>query len=257
MSDTSAPGGADSENTSGERLQKVLASRGFGSRRVCEEMIRDGRVSVNGEVAVLGRRVDTASDVVSVDGAPVGVRPDFVYYLLNKPRGVVSTAKDTHARDTVVSFVPSSPRVFPVGRLDADSEGLMILTNDGDFANRLMHPRYSCEKEYLVMVESGPDGVSSGNIRRLREGIELEEGRTAPAKVSQPEPGVLRMTISEGKKRQIRRMCLLIGHPVKRLIRVRIGVVADARLAPGEHRQLTQDEVLRLAGAHPRGQRYP
>lgn len=107
------------------------------------------------------------------------------------------------------------------------------------------------------MVESGPDGVSSGNIRRLREGIELEEGRTAPAKVSQPEPGVLRMTISEGKKRQIRRMCLLIGHPVKRLIRVRIGVVADARLAPGEHRQLTQDEVLRLAGAHPRGQRYP
>lgn len=257
MSETSAPGGADSGDASGERLQKVLASRGFGSRRVCEEMIRDGRVSVNGEVAVLGRRVDTATDVVTVDGAPLGVRPDFVYYLLNKPRGVVSTAKDTHSRDTVVTLVPPSPRVFPVGRLDADSEGLMILTNDGDFANRLMHPRYACEKEYLVMVEAGPDGVSSGNVRRLREGIELEEGRTAPAKVSQPEPGVLRMTISEGKKRQIRRMCVLIGHPVTRLIRVRIGMVADTRLTPGEYRVLTQDEVLRLTGVHPRGHRYP
>lgn len=250
MSSESAPGGA-------ERLQKVLANRGFGSRRVCEDLIRQGRVKVNGEIAVLGRRVVAEVDLVEVDDAPVGIRPDLVYYLLNKPRGVVSTAKDTHDRETVVSLVPASPRVFPVGRLDADSEGLMILTNDGEFANRLMHPRYACEKEYLVMVEAGGEGVSAANVRRLREGIELEEGTTAPAKVAQPQPGVLRMVIREGKKRQIRRMCGVIGHPVTRLVRVRIGTVADSRLAPGEYRSLTQDEVIRLAASSRDAQRYP
>ncbi|NDF40991.1 MAG: rRNA pseudouridine synthase, partial [Actinobacteria bacterium] len=122
----------DGESPEGERLQKVLAARGWGSRRVCEEMIESGRVRVNGVVAVLGRRVDVTTDIVEVDGAPVGVRPDFVYYLLNKPAGVVSTAKDTHDRETVVDLVPAEPRVYPVGRLDAETEGLLLLTNDGD-----------------------------------------------------------------------------------------------------------------------------
>jgi len=130
----------DGESPEGERLQKVLAARGWGSRRVCEEMIESGRVRVNGVVAVLGRRVDVTTDIVEVDGAPVGVRPDFVYYLLNKPAGVVSTAKDTHDRETVVDLVPAEPRVYPVGRLDAETEGLLLLTNDGDLTHRLTHP---------------------------------------------------------------------------------------------------------------------
>jgi 23S rRNA pseudouridine2605 synthase len=133
----------------------------------------------------------------------------------------------------------------------------MILTNDGEFANRLMHPRYACEKEYLIMVEPGTAGVSPANVRRLREGVELEEGKTAPAKVSQPEPGILRMVISEGKKRQIRRMCALIGHPVTRLVRIRIGSVVDSRLSPGEYRALSHEEVLILSGALPESHRYP
>lgn len=251
MDSSSAPGGADSE-----RLQKVLASRGFGSRRHCEELIRDGRVTVNGETAVLGRRVVVDRDLVEVDGAPVGIRPDFVYYLLNKPRGVVSTVSDTHGRETVVSLVPSEPGVYPVGRLDADSEGLIILTNDGQFANRVMHPRFGCEKEYLVVVESGPGGVKPAAIRALREGVELDDGMTAPAKVAQTEPGVLRISIGEGRNRQVRRMCLAVGHPVERLIRVRIGTLSDNRLKPGEYRHLSKDEVFRLTGADKSAQGY-
>ena len=250
--DMSAPGGADSE-----RLQKVLAARGFGSRRHCEDLIRDGRVTVNGEVAVLGRRVDVERDEVEVDGAPVGIRPDFVYYLLNKPKGVVSTVSDTHDRDTVVALVPAEPRVFPVGRLDADSEGLIILTNDGQFANRVMHPRFGCEKEYLVVVDSPPTGVKPAAIRSLREGVQLDDGPTAPAKVAQTEPGVLRITIGEGRNRQVRRMCLAVGYPVERLIRIRIGTITDNRLKPGEFRHLTKDEVFRLTGADKSAQGYP
>jgi len=252
MDSSSAPGGADSE-----RLQKVLASRGFGSRRHCEELISEGRVAVNGEVAVLGRRVDVDRDLVEVDGAPVGIRPDFVYYLLNKPRGVVSTASDTHDRETVVSLVPESPRVYPVGRLDADSEGLIILTNDGQFANRVMHPRFGCEKEYLVVVSSGDSGVKPASIRALREGVELEDGVTAPAKVAQTEPGILRIAIGEGRNRQIRRMCAAVGHSVERLIRVRIGTITDNRLKPGEFRHLSKEEVFRLTGADKSAQGYP
>ncbi|MGA1407830.1 MAG: pseudouridine synthase, partial [Ilumatobacteraceae bacterium] len=132
----------DGDSPQGERLQKVLAARGWGSRRVCEEMIESGRVRVNGETAVLGRRVDVERDVVEVDGAPVGIRPDLVYYLLNKPAGVVSTAKDTHDRETVVDLVPAEPRVYPVGRLDAETEGLLLLTNDGELTFRLTHPKF-------------------------------------------------------------------------------------------------------------------
>ena len=233
----------------GERLQKVLATRGWGSRRVCEDLIAAGAVTVNGDVAVLGRRVDPDVDRVEVDGAPVGTRADLVHYLLNKPRGVVTTARDTHGRRTVVQLVPAEPRVYPVGRLDADTEGLLLITNDGELANRVAHPGHGVEKEYLATVEAGSGPVSAGALRRLRDGVELDDGITAPAKVSQPESGVLRITIHEGRNRQVRRMCEAVGHPVTRLVRTRIGPLHDRRLAPGAWRPLIPAEVVALARA--------
>jgi 23S rRNA pseudouridine2605 synthase len=228
----------------GERLQKVLAARGFGSRRVCEDIIAAGRVRVNDDVAVLGRRVDVDVDRVTVDGEPIGIRPDLVYYLLNKPTGVVTTAHDPQGRPTIVELVPNEPRVFPVGRLDVDTEGLIILTNDGDFAQAIAHPSRGVDKEYLAHVMNG--NVPPAVLRRLREGVELDDGPTAPAAVSQPEPGVLRITIHEGRNRQVRRMCEAVGHPVSRLVRVRIGPIGDRALAPGEWRELRLDEVRAL-----------
>jgi 23S rRNA pseudouridine2605 synthase len=235
----------------GERLQKVLATRGWGSRRVCEELIAAGRVTVNGAVAELGRRVDVEHDRVEVDGVPIGLRPDLVYYLLNKPVGVVTTASDTHGRPTVVEMVPDEPRVYPVGRLDLETEGLLLLTNDGDLAQRLTHPSHGVEKEYLVEVEGG--ALSQGALRRLREGVELDDGPTAPAKVSQPNAGVLRITIHEGRNRQVRRMCEAVGHPVRRLVRVRIGPLRDPQLRPGQWRPLTAGELKALSESVGRG----
>jgi 23S rRNA pseudouridine2605 synthase len=228
------------------RLQKLLARAGIASRRVVEEMIEQGRVRVNGEVAVLGQRADPDVDRIEVDGALVGVRPGTVWYLLNKPAGVVSTASDPQGRPTVVQLVPTEPRVFPVGRLDADTEGLLLLTNDGEVTNRLTHPRHGVEKEYLAHVEGTP---SRGALRSLREGVELDDGMTAPAKASMVAPGVVRLVIHEGRNRQVRRMCEAVGHPVRRLVRVRIGPIADSRLAPGEWRPLRQDEVRALERA--------
>ncbi len=230
----------------GERLQKVLAQRGIGSRRTCEALIAAGRVQVNGEVAVLGRRVDPETDRVTVDGVPVSVEPGLVYYLFNKPAGVVSTAADTHGRPAVTGLVPPEPRVHPVGRLDADSEGLLLLTNDGDLTYRLTHPGFGVEKEYLVVVEGTP---RPGAVRRLREGVDLEDGRTAPARVAAVGPSGLRITIHEGRNRQVRRMCAAVGHPVRRLVRTRIGPLRVADLAPGEWRELTPAEVRGLERA--------
>lgn len=240
---------AEAAGLEGERLQKILARVGFGSRRVCEELIADGRVTVNGEVAVLGRRVDVDVDEVRVDGAPVGVLPGLVYYVLNKPDDVVTTASDTHGRRTAVELVPESPRVFPVGRLDMETTGLLILTNDGQLTQHLTHPSHGVEKEYVAHVECGPQGVPAGALRRLREGVELDDGWTAPAQVGQPTPGVLRIVIHEGRNRQVRRMCEAVGHPVVRLARTRIGPLRDARLAPGDWRELTLSEVRELSGA--------
>jgi 23S rRNA pseudouridine2605 synthase len=231
----------------GERLQKVLAATGYGSRRVCEDLIAAGRVTVNGTVAVLGRRVDPEVDRVEVDGAPIGVRPGLVYYLLNKPIGVITTARDTHGRQTVLDLVPSDPRVFSVGRLDVDTGGLLLLTNDGQLANRIAHPSHGIEKEYLVEVRGGP--VSAGALRSLREGVELDDGMTSPARVSQPEPGVLRLVIHEGRNRQVRRMCEAVGYPVTRLVRTRIGPLVDRSLRPGQWRDLTTDEWRALTEA--------
>jgi 23S rRNA pseudouridine2605 synthase len=230
----------------GERLQKVLARRGYGSRRTAEELIEAGRVRVNGAVVRLGHRVDPDRDLVEVDGHVVSVKPGLVHYLLNKPAGVVTTARDPQGRPTVVELVPDEPRVFPVGRLDAATEGLLLLTNDGDLAHRLTHPSFGVEKEYLAQVD-GP--LPAGVLRRLREGVELEDGMTAPAHVSQPEPGLVRLTIHEGRNRQVRRMLDAVGHPVDRLVRVRIGPVSDRRLRPGEWRALTPDERRALEEA--------
>lgn len=238
---TTTPDGGE-----GERLQKVLARVGLGSRRVCEDLIADERVTVNGEVAVLGTRVDVDADVVAVDGVPIGVRPGLVYYLLNKPAGVVTTADDPHGRPTVVAMVPTEPRVHPVGRLDLDTEGLLLLTNDGQLTHRLTHPSFGVEKEYVAEVRGAP---GRGVLRQLREGVELDDGPTAPAKASSPSPGVLRLTIHEGRNRQVRRMCEAVGHPVTRLVRTRIGPLRDPHLAPGEWRELTTDEVRELERA--------
>ena len=240
----------DAASHEGERLQKVLARVGIGSRRVCEDLIAEGRVLVDGEVAVLGRRVDVETALIELDGAPIGVRPDLVHYLLNKPAGVVTTADDPEGRPTVVGLVPTEPRVFPVGRLDFDTEGLLLLTNDGELAHRLTHPSFGVEKEYVAELQGSP---SRAALRRLREGIQLDDGVTAQARAALLEPSVLRLTIHEGRNRQVRRMCDAIGHPVVRLIRTRIGPLADRSLAPGAWRELTVDELrsLQLAVAGP------
>ncbi|HVM08797.1 MAG TPA: pseudouridine synthase [Acidimicrobiales bacterium] len=232
--------------TEAHKLQKVLAAAGVASRRACEELIADGRVSVNGEVAHQGQRVDPETDVIEVDGGLIPVKPGRVYYLLNKPRGTITTADDPQGRPTVVDLVPAEPRVFPVGRLDGDTEGLLLLTNDGELTHRLTHPSFGVDKEYVAEVEGEPTNAA---IRRLREGVELDDGPTAPAKVARLEPNVLRITIHEGRNRQIRRMCEAVGHPVVRLIRTKIGPLADRRLKPGAWRPLEPDEVRALARA--------
>jgi 23S rRNA pseudouridine2605 synthase len=246
---TAAPG-APAGDGPGERLQKVLARAGLGSRRACEELIAAGRVTVDGEVAVLGRRVDARRQRVALDGVPVVTRGDLVYYLLNKPARVVSTASDPEGRPTVVDLVPAQPRVFPVGRLDWDTEGLLLLTNDGELTQLLTHPRHGVEKEYLAEVEGVP---SRAALRQLREGVVLDDGVTAPARVQlvqdRGDHAAITLTIHEGRNRQVRRMTDAVGHPVRRLVRVRIGPLADRTLAPGAWRPLRAAEVRALYAA--------
>jgi len=218
----------------------------LGSRRLCDELVGDGRVTVDGSIAVLGQRVDPAVQRIAVDGIPVPTAPGLVHYLLNKPDGVVTTAYDPEGRPTVVSLVPAEPRVFPVGRLDFETEGLLLLTNDGQMAQLLTHPSHGVPKEYLAEVEGSP---SPGALRRLREGVELDDGLTAPATVGVVAPGVLRIVIHEGRNRQVRRMCDAVGYPVHRLIRTRIGPLADRSLAPGYWRALTTGEIRSLSSA--------
>jgi 23S rRNA pseudouridine2605 synthase len=238
--------GSPEGHPDGERLQKVLARVGLGSRRTCEDLIAEERVKVNGEIAELGRRVDPERDLVEVDGAPIGIRPGLVHYLLNKPTGVVTTASDPQGRPTVVDLVPAEPRVFPVGRLDMDTEGLLLLTNDGELANRIAHPSHGLEKEYLAEVRGTP---SRAALRRLREGVELDDGITAPASASLVDGSLVKLAIHEGRNRQVRRMLDAVGHPVTRLIRVRIGPITDRRLAPGSWRELTGAELRSLEQA--------
>jgi|TARA_B100000131_G_scaffold322940_1_gene378848 23S rRNA pseudouridine2605 synthase len=236
----------EEEAATTEKLQKVLARLGVASRRAAEEMILEGRVQVNEEVATLGQRITSTTDLVVVDGVQISIKPDLVYYLLYKPVDVISTASDPQGRKTVVDLVPDKPRVFPVGRLDRETEGLLLLTNDGDMTHRLTHPSFGVPKEYFVSV-SGK--VSRSALRSLREGVELEDGKTAPAKVSEVEKGLLRIVIHEGRNRQVRRMCAKVGHPVNRLIRTRIGPITDRKLVPGSWRALTMEEIRNLERA--------
>ena len=223
------------------RLNAYLARAGIASRRGAEELIRAGRVTVNGEVVGLATFVE-GGDRVEVDGEEV--EPErLTYVLLHKPAGVVTTASDPHGRPTVVGLVGHERRVVPVGRLDADTTGVLLLTNDGPLAHRLMHPRYEVDKVYVVDVEGEPEEDA---LSRLAEGVELEDGVTAPARVRRLAPSRLEVTIHQGRKHQVKRMLAAVGHPVTRLHRSSYaGLTADG-LEPGEWRELSADELVRL-----------
>src|SRR3954447_4280635 len=230
------------------RLAKSLAHSGVASRRAAETLIADGRVAVAGEIVRDPARDVDGSEPVAVDGTAVSPPADRVVYVVNKPAGVVSTARDTHGRPTVVDLVPSDRRLYPVGRLDAETTGLILLTDDGELANRLTHPRHGVPRTYRARVINGP--VAARALHALRQGVELDDGRTSPAQARQVRPGVLELTIREGRKRQVRRMCEAVGHPVTALERVAFGPLRLGRLKPGAHRRLTDQEVdaLRLSG---------
>ena len=226
------------------RLAKFLAHAGVASRRAAEGLIADGRVRVGQEIVRDPARDVDGQTPVFVDNAEVQQPEDRVVYAVNKPAGVVSTAKDTHGRPTIVELVPSDRRLYPVGRLDAETTGLILLTDDGELANRLTHPRHEVPKVYRARVVDGP--VSGHALHRLRAGVELDDGKTLPAEVRQPRPGVLEITLREGRKRQVRRMCEAVGHPVIALERIAFGPLRLTGLKPGAHRRLTPDEVARL-----------
>jgi 23S rRNA pseudouridine2605 synthase len=227
------------------RLAKFLAHAGVASRRAAERLVAAGRVSVAGEVVSDPARDVDERSAVSVDGVAVTTEPVEVH-VLHKPAGVVSTAADTHGRPNVCDLIESNARLYPVGRLDADTTGLILLTNDGELANRLTHPRYGVEKTYRARVR--PARVSERALGALRAGVELDDGRTAPARVSQLRPGLLEITITEGRKRQVRRMCEAVGHRVETLQRVAFAGLELGRLAIGSHRRLAPGEVERLRG---------
>ena len=229
------------------RLAKYLASSGIASRRAAEEIIRASRVTVNGERVTDPARDVTVADEVTVDGKPMRQPRQRLVYALNKPAGVVSTARDPQGRPTVVSLVRQSARLYPVGRLDADTTGLILLTNDGQLAHRLTHPSFEVVKTYRAWISDPP--VSKGAVEALRRGVALEDGLTAPARVRQLSRDTLEITIHEGRKRQVRRMCEAVGHPVRRLERIRLGPLELGSLAPGESRRLSAAEVEALAGA--------
>jgi 23S rRNA pseudouridine2605 synthase len=229
------------------RLAKFLAHAGVASRRAAEEIIREGRVTIDGEIVTDPARDADGTVEVRVDGKPVRSPEERAVWLVNKPPGVVSTAKDTHGRRTIVELVHApGTRLYPVGRLDADTTGLILLTDDGDLANRLTHPRYEVPKVYLAHVGRGGVSVPEHALRQLRDGVELDDGRTAPAGVRQVRAGVLEITLREGRKRQVKRMCSEVGHPVHKLQRIAFGPLRLGDLKPGAHRLLSAAEVAQL-----------
>ena len=236
-----------------QRLQKILAQAGVASRRAAEKLIGEGRVSVNGvTVREMGTKADPGHDDIKVDGRRLRARQRARYILLNKPAGYVSTRADPQHRPTVIDLLRGVREyVYPVGRLDYDTEGLLLLTNDGDLAAHLTHPRHGVERTYEARVAGIPDAAA---LDRLRHGIPLDGRRTLPADVSLLNPGrsgdgTLRLTIREGRNRQVRRMCDAVGHPVRALRRIRIGPLQDRRLKPGEWRELSGEEVKALKAA--------
>lgn len=260
--------GEDAPPSGEERLHKVLARAGAASRRGAEDLIRAGRVTVNGQAAAIGQKVRPGVDAIKVDGKLVRQPLAHRYVLVNKPPGMVTTRDDPEGRPTVLELVPPSLRrhLFPVGRLDFQTQGLLLLTSDGDLSQQLTHPRHGCTKTYEVKVKGEPDPAA---IERLRTGIVIEGRRTAPAKIRRQAPTAARgarrselnswwqVELGEGRTRQIREMFLRIGHPVQRLRRVAIGPVRDARLRLGAHRELTPAEVeaLRRCSRPDRGKR--
>lgn len=227
-----------------ERLQKVIARSGLTSRRGADSLIVAGRVSVDGKVAAPGQRVDAATVEVMVDGVRLPVDPGLVHYLLHKPPGVISTTSDPQGRRIVVDLVPSHPRVYPVGRLDADTSGLLLLTNDGAFANLVTHPRYGVTKTYQVLVEGV---VTRRDLASIRRGVELEDGPARALTVrkigSDGRRSHIEMSMGEGRNREVRRLCAAVGLPVLRLHRSSIGPLRERDLGPGEWRRLDIDEV--------------
>jgi 23S rRNA pseudouridine2605 synthase len=226
------------------RLAKFLAHAGIASRRHAEELIRAGRVTVGGETVIDPARDVSTDSRVTVDGEAVKGAEPRVVYALNKPPGVVSTAHDPQGRQTVVDLVPGARRLYPVGRLDADTTGLLLLTNDGELANRLTHPRYEVPRTYRAVVANPP--VNERALKALQRGVKLEDGRTAPAKARRIKPDTIELTIHEGRRHQVKRMCAEVGHPVRRLTRIAFGPLALGSLQPGRHRRLTDAEVARL-----------
>jgi 23S rRNA pseudouridine2605 synthase len=230
-----------------ERLQRTLARAGLGSRRSAEELIRAGRVRIGGRVAELGDRVDPLKDHITLDGVPVPTHPDLRYFALHKPAGVTSTMRDPHAERSLVGYLPAGPRVVPVGRLDRESEGLLLLTNDGDLAHRLQHPRFAVEKEYLVEVEGV---LSRAALGRLSKGVQLEDGTARPVRLGplqrDRQRSAITLVMAEGRKREVRRMFDAVGFPVRRLIRIRVGPVRLENLPAGRTRPLGAEEVAEL-----------
>lgn len=224
------------------RLNKYLAASGVASRRGADQLIEDGRVTVNGKVAKTGMQV-TEKDVVTVNGKTISGGEAKEYWLVNKPRGVVSTAIDDRGRPTVVDMVQSKARLYPVGRLDEDSEGLILLTNDGDLAFKLTHPKFQVEKVYQVRIMGN---LTESKIKRFETGVRLEDGMTAPAKVEKIAHQLLAITIREGRKRQIRRMCSVLGLEVTELKRVKMGTLELGELKTGAKRKLTEEELKEL-----------
>jgi 23S rRNA pseudouridine2605 synthase len=229
------------------RLAKYLAHAGVASRRAAEQLIAQGRVTVGGAIVTdPARDVDERSEV-AYDGEPVRGAEPRVVYALHKPAGVVSTASDTHGRRTVTDLVPAERRLYPVGRLDAESTGLILLTNDGELANRLTHPRYEVPKTYRAIL--GGPAISDRMLRALREGVQLEDGMTAPARARRLTPHQLELTLHEGRNRQVRRMCEATGRPVRELVRIRFGPLELGDLRPGRSRRLSAAELRQLADA--------
>lgn len=239
-----------------ERLQKILAAAGVASRRACEELIREGRVSVNGRIARLGQSARADQDAIAVDGHPIR-RERLQYWIVHKPRGVLTAVSDPRRRVVVVDLLPKrSARLFPVGRLDRDTEGLVLLTNDGELAHRLLHPSFEQPREYRVSVRGR---LEAGSVRAIERGVRLHDGVTAPARVGRVRfdaasgTTTLPLTLIEGRKRQIRRLMQSLGHPVVRLVRVRMGTLRLGDLSPGDARPLTDAERRALL----RGARVP